>query len=652
MPALSGDPWRGLTKVQVVDNTTGNGRYVTISVEDVNPVTASGDLATWDYESPTVAVTIRCEWGGGGVGAPGAINSIQIQTFVAGASTETGSTWTVTPVGDSGVETRTLHFDLDPLNQSLDVAANRRFGMIEIVATMIRNSGSGATHYNLNSRGVAAVGPPALTTHSWARGYFRQRAVVSSEIISNVALGGAEPPSWAYPDQVFMRFELASPGYNSPTSVGVIGRIKRTVANGGALEREASTNLSSTIPSQVNVSLTQTNTGLLARIGNGMFIGSEAKDMEVELPNPTFGGDIMYAWATTGHDASWAYVSESVVRAASRMTVDPRITFESHLFQIDDPVYGTPPMSKNVSPAIREDAEFGFLSERAVNSRGEGLNGVIWTSKLWDENEVSGNAASPTRSRSVTGATQGGESGWADGFLSWDSTRPTGGWIKRLIIAGPAIAIGLETSNETTLTLTGHDPAVILYVAEGDPTRPGTHWCPGQQLTIGARFFRNYTPSAMESGSASVGVLRFNPATGQLQSLVSVSPAVWATVETGTPISTFAMIASPGDSDLAIKTFTPTQTSDFDTRDLYILATAMHNLASYRGFTTTHAMGPHSKHDIQSLTQSDLDDHIAQTISLAHPNGALVEARITFDLVSGHHHVGTDSKAIGDRGPP
>lgn len=632
MPALSGEPWRGLAKVQLRD-ALGLGRYWTLSVTDVDPVTATGDQASWDFEGDSVAVTLRVEWGldsGTTIGAPDTIN---VQTRIPGSATSYGATvWSFNPSGDSGSATRTLHFDTDPLDEVLGSVANRRHGLLELWLQVIDNPGGSTNDYTLDSRGNATVGPPLTTTYSWGRGYIRQRATLSTHSISNVSLGGAEPtPVWQALDQIHVRVATTTPPLNLSPGFGTI-RLRRPQAQGGAAERDATASAITESTPNYEKSMTDSTAGtpLDNVVGVGMFVGSEAKDLEVVTPSGTFDSDVLIAFATSGHPAGWSIIDERTARYVGRITVDPRVTFISHLLQLDDSTYGTPPMSKNVSPAVRRDVQFGFLSERASAARSGGIGGITWTSKLWDTGELSGTEASPVASRSATSGVVGGEDGWAATLLGWDEDKPGGSWTKKAIITAPGAAIGMEIDNSTTLTLLVKDSRIHLNIAAGDPTTPGTHWRPGSQLTIGARLFKEYAPVSADASTGKCAILRFDPATGRIQYLQSVSPAVWSYLVNDSNVSTFAMSASPGDADLHLKTFTASQTSDFDTRDLFILASLDKDGVSYDAFSTNEAVDVNFPHSGAAA-------------------GSIPEAAILFGDAGHQHTGGTDGRAIGDR---
>jgi hypothetical protein len=635
MPALTAEPWAGLAKVQLVTSATGVGRYWTVSVTDVNPVTASGDQASWDFSGDAVAVTLRAEWGmdpGSVIGAPDTINvTVRIPTGLA-----VGSTWSFAPVGDTGSATRTLHFDTDPLDQALGAAATRRYGMLELHLQVIDDPGGTTSDYTLDSRGTAAIGPPALTTYSWARGYIRQAATASAIAASNVSLGGAEPASWAHPDSIFIRGTTSASPFENVGATSSTVRIRRPQGQGGAVEREDSTAGGALSGTAWDISLTDNGgTPLNNKVGSGMFVGSEAKDVDMEFTatGATFDGIQKFVWAST-QPAGFSRIDERTLRYVGRMAnVDPRINFTGyHLLQLDDPAYGTPPMSKNVSPAQRTDTEFGFVSTRARNVRSEGLNGLVWATKMWDANEFSGSEVAPVVDHSATSATMGGEAGWANELTVWSETRPGGLWQKKVVITSPANAVGLEQDNTATTTLIAHDSRIVLHVAAGDPATPGTHWTPGRQLTIGTRLFREFSPVSVDTGTGLCAVLRFNATTGRLQHLASVSPAMWTDIANDTPVTTFPMSASPGDADIYLKTFAGADTADFDTSDLFILAQLKREGASYQGFDTLDALGSFWRHD--------------QAAAIA----SIAESSILFDGTGGHDHTGgTTGRAIGDR---
>lgn len=628
MPALAGEPWRGLAKVSLATTATGLGRHWTVSVDDVVPASATGDQATWDFEGDTVAVTLRAEWSADVGTVTSAATTLNIQVRQPGGALATGSTWTIAAPGDTGSQTRTLHFDLDPLNQVLDVAGNRRWGMLELYLQVIVDPGGTTNDFTGDSRGTVTI-QPALTTFSWARGYIRQKVTLSSLAISNVSLGGAEPASWAYPDPIHTRWVTTTPPYESGGSGNV--SIRRPQAQGGAAERSDTTGTITSATIDESFTGVDSSGPLDNAVGIGITLASEAKDIELTLPTSDFGGDNRYAWATSGQPAGFSVPSAQTLRYVGRLTVDPRITF-THLFQLNDPIYGTPPLSKNVSPATRLSTDFGFIGERATNARSEGLNGVTWTRKLWDDAELSGNESSPTVTGSTTSANAGGQAGWSGSLMSWSSQIPGGTWQKKVVITSPGNATTLEAGATTTHTLISTDPRIVLNMAAGDPTTPGTHWRPGQPLTIGLRLFLEFTPVACDASTGLVSILRFNAATGRLQYLASLSPSVWTDITNGVAITSYSMAPSPGDADIQIRTFSGAETADFTTTDVFIIGQLKRGGAPYQAFFELDVVGSFFRHDIAATA------------------GSILESAILFDGTSGHSHVGgTTGVAIGDR---
>lgn len=311
MPALAGEPWRGLAKVQMIDAVAGlYGRNYTLSIDDVDPNSAAGNLPTWEktYEQRATSFTLRLEWSSFGA-VPvnlGPAEAFTVTMNLPSAGGAVGSSWAGAISGNSGVVTRTFHFDSDPLNEVLGVLTA---GMLEPVLSVQKDSAP--TWGAANSRG-AGSNIPAGTTHNWARGKLARRLRLDSYVPSNVSLGGAEPASFAYPDSMLSRAVLDAPLYRAEA-------LTLEHYNGATLIRTQAG--ASTVSATRDWSWSATS-GLTARVHNagvsasGVYPNGGAgtaaagaypagsAPVRIVLPVRDFGGDNELVWGATLEDSS------------------------------------------------------------------------------------------------------------------------------------------------------------------------------------------------------------------------------------------------------------------------------------------------------------------------------------------------------------
>ncbi len=463
MTAIAGEPFRGLSVVRITD--AGGTRAYTASIVDVDPLTAGADQASWEG-TPGSAFTVRFEWATSGVPLFSQADFARVFARLPGDATDIGATsWAPAISGDNGSVTRTFHFDDSPTNNASGVA---RCGMIELVVQVARTAIP--TWGNHDSRD-SATSPPVGSSLASARGYYRAAVVLASHLApSNVSVGGASPSLFAFPDPIHNRVTLSAVKYRSST-------LELRMVRGGTSTSERSQVLGAQSTVDHNYSWTGT-TSTNRRVGTGIFLGSEAKDLKVISPANSFGGDSEYAWAASGHEAGWVVNSETEITNAAEMTVDPRLcvrndgaiagTDNGALFhqQNDTSTFFDPPPLGDHDPGQRIFPDVAFLSVRYANARGEGQDGLSVTLKMWHSQNIGGSEASPSHTFSGTTATRpdppptpgSPQAGWlplaASGSdenllpLTW-SVVIGGTWRVKSVLTAPADAVGLEAYPET-----------------------------------------------------------------------------------------------------------------------------------------------------------------------------------------------------------
>ncbi|MDX1748463.1 MAG: hypothetical protein R3324_21220, partial [Halobacteriales archaeon] len=262
----------------------------------------SGDQTSWTGTAGS-SVTLRLEWDTSGAPAFDPADSFTVEARLPNGAA-VGSQWTGSISGGSGSTTRTFHFDDNPLDQA---AGTARAGMLELY--LLVQDTAGPTTWSADSRGSTSS-PPIGTTHDWAEGYLRAPFVLSSETLSNVALGGAEPGTWAFPDPIHAQATLSAVSYRatSPTF---------SVRDSGSPVRSGSASSGTGVTK--SVSFTGSNV-----VDNSFDVDTD--DVRWAFSAQNFGGDNENTWATTGHASGWSRTDELTLDDAARMVVDPRIT--------------------------------------------------------------------------------------------------------------------------------------------------------------------------------------------------------------------------------------------------------------------------------------------------------------------------------------
>ncbi|MGH7425734.1 MAG: hypothetical protein ACREJP_06160, partial [Candidatus Methylomirabilales bacterium] len=406
MPALVGEPWRGACVAGVFATALPNNRTAAWLSYDVNAAEPTGDQATWEANAGAT-LTLRFRWRIDGNNLQQAPNFATARVHLPGGL-QVGADWAIPFPAEDVEVTRTFHFDDDPLNAVLGAI---RTGSLELY--LLFGSNGGATPWNVDSRG-ASVGILAANDESFARGYTRARALISSHGISNVALVGAEPSSWAFPDPIFTRVTTSAVAYRAPTTT-----THWTRGGGGVSERsEALTNTAAAKDTSWMGSI-----GTNRRVGNGMFLGLELKDLAIAFTAASLFGteaDREFVFAATGHEAGWTISADFLTATRiNRMTVDPRISVAPHLLQIDSATFQTPPTAGDAPDHDRLASQLGFAAARFRNARSDGINSgatippgsAVGTFTVTDRLQDVAGLASPNDLTGLLTATRGGEAG-------------------------------------------------------------------------------------------------------------------------------------------------------------------------------------------------------------------------------------------------
>lgn len=465
--------WRGLAKV-VVSDALGSRRYA-LSTEPITDVGAiSGNRATWTG-APGSALTLYMKWDVSS--APGFLAQTSIRVEARLPNGASLSTWSVPNGGNaSGDESQTFHFDSNALD---GIAGSARAGMVELYVFVEKNA---APTWSADSRG--ALAGIAGGTNDWAQGYVRAPVGFSAYVISNIALGGATPATFAARDPLHTRLTFAQTLFLGGGSEYPVTLQHKQGATTVRSQNDNPPNNTSSVY-EWSWSAATSAVGGTGRVNKDFLVSASLVDVVVSLPATTFGGDSLFDWDAATLPAGWAKTSANIITLSGAHTVDPRITF-THLLQHNDSAFGTPPPSKNVGNGRRLTTDLSFIASRATDARSDGIsNGALaWTEKLWDANSLSGSEASPVKSRASTSATQGGEAGWSDALLTWDNALPGGNWTQKEVIT-TADLLGLEVSNTRTLSLLAFDNEIINVMLEGDLSTPLDHWFSGKPLAIG-----------------------------------------------------------------------------------------------------------------------------------------------------------------------
>lgn len=490
--------WRGASVAKhYVTLTPANFRSAWVTAE-ISTSEPAGDKATWEG-NPGTSLTLRFRHTQGGTPVGDAPNFANVSIRLPGSGTNIGSTWAVAfPAVNTDV-TRTFHFDDDPLNQ---IAGAIRSGMLEIYLSW-GNTG-GVVTWSADSRGGGT--PAALNSIDNARGYLRSLCILSNDPApSNVSIGGAQPSLFATPDPIHTRLSLSAVKYRS---VGLELEMVRTGTS--TVERQQTVTQTAV---DHDYSWTGT-TGDNRRVGNGIFLGSEAKDLLAKMAALDFGGDNEYSFAATGHAAGWSVDNALQLRNASEMTVDPRLCVRNdaningsapgalYHTQLVGNTFLDPPSFGDIVSGQRVFPDVGFLSVRYSNARGEGQDGLSVTLKIWDADNLTGTESVPTHTFSGTTRLSpdppptpaSPQSGWlpaaASGAdenklpLTW-STVAAGVWRIKSVLTAPSDLTALEAypfvsggnswNRNVFFVTTSPNVAAVISIHPENVAHHGTH---------------------------------------------------------------------------------------------------------------------------------------------------------------------------------
>jgi hypothetical protein len=121
---VGGEPWNGLTVLKVNGDGSWAGhmtRYC-LSLVDVDPLAAAGHQSDWERDGRS-RFTLRFEWASTNPGTNSRATTAWIYLRYTDGGGKIGSTEWMVPVNDaaSGVATRAVHLDTDPMSGTIDV---------------------------------------------------------------------------------------------------------------------------------------------------------------------------------------------------------------------------------------------------------------------------------------------------------------------------------------------------------------------------------------------------------------------------------------------------------------------------------------------------------------------------------------------------
>lgn len=593
---ITGEPFKGVCQVIMFD--AGGTRGYTVSIDDVDPLVNQGNQSTWQGRAGN-SFTLRFEWATTGGPLFGQATTATVNVRVPSGS-NVGSTWNPTITGDNGVETRTFHFDDDPLNQAF---GTNRSGMLELYLQVQRTTV--ATWGPIDCRD-SVTSPPATTTINTARGYLRANMTMTSSSKSNVTYGGATPSLWAFPDSVFPRLVTDAITYESMTLCSGV----RNVADTGI---ERNTCNTGTAVTRDVTSWSGNSTGNTNRI-NKDFNGRTNRKSTLTISTSTsFGGELRYVFDSSTLLSGYTLVDPQRQDKANDFDVDGRVN-ATQIMQANDNIFGTPPTSKDIVSGLRLNSDLGFVATRWINARGDGVPNLWlnWTEALYDFKQLTGTPASPTKSRGANATTQGGQAGWSDQFLTWDSSLPSGVWVHNSTITTTDMT-GAGLNGTRNLTLISPDPRVQLIGGAGKTLADlnGTHFMLGENLLMGSALAQDNVKTSFMADSAKVSIIRFNQTLGTTEFLNSSYQ--W---QTGDTVYQFTMSPSLGDSKLALFIIDGANTSTWTGTDrLFFLFTMKTTEGTpYFGDAELEIVYPYNKHNRETagdpLMQLDCSDKV------------------------------------------
>lgn len=490
-------------------------------------------------------------------------------------------------IGSTGAVLRTYPLTLPLTSQAVTFffttdgtsGGAARWGTVRMNIRARQTGGVASTQYDVDVDGTFNTAPTLYPTVARDKGWMRG-LTTAVQSLSNVALGGAVPASFAHPDPLYLRTTLGTSGYESVTFTASIGAVRSATA--------------ATATATVDVSWTGNST-TTGRVNMGFLAAATSLTTDIVAANHALSGI-----------AATAFTSKTQVTK----TFDPRLTI-AHYMQRNDSTYpaSLPNAQDAVTPKQRRSDQSGHLFEQVTNARGEGQVVTLTTTLT----HTSGfNIALASR---VTG-TVNGESGWTTVMMTWIEAGPSGYYTKDAAVTGPTDIAGptywIGAADPDTYLLVAQNPDISVF-AGGGPVAASGHAHKGEAMVVAGGLVdtstrQMVTPDA--SPAPLVALFRLDQATGRAQYLKS--DYTWVNAAAAT-FDTFTLTAG-ADGITFLRVFTSGQTGGADWNDGDLLGLAQFTYMGYPykvGFFVT-VLGTYNDHDAAdaapSLSLNDLTD--------------------------------------------
>lgn len=318
------------------------------------------------------------------------------------------------------------------------------------------------------------------------------------------------------------------------------------------------------------------------------------------LPKARLATGLIVQWAN--FPASGSQFLLPTVTEEPYPEVDPRIWFEHKLQVSPNKGYGTPP-STTFNALSRLTTEIGYLASSPRNAEGKRLNGILWTSKIWDLNEEAGSEAFPVITRQVTSTTVNGEDGWPATLLAWRDQLPAGAWINKVRIDGPGGATGLEMDPTSQHSLIAIDPRVVCVAVPG-PEGVGnlaTHFAPGVPFLTGMVLFHFGRREVLipDLGTPKMLIGRMNQELGRPETL-QLDGVTWlSSLDNANNVYHPLQETYPG-SRTFVKVFTAAQTAGWSMAEIIVIGEAYVNGSPVSNYLKEPVVGPFARHDTEA----------------------------------------------------
>lgn len=395
------------------------------------------------------------------------------------------------------------------------------------IRTVVDYYGADATDGNFiaNSDGAFTT---SGTPNTWSlaeasRGYLRAGLAVSAVGLSNVSAGGATPSPWAYPDRL----------YTQATTSVALAAGDTTATCAVDLENAAGA-VSYSDTFTPGATTTWSDTG-----GVGPMTQATPSTFYVRLGKPSNSAlSARPAWHFTAAPSGWTLgpVDSGSTSTGAVSILSPAETFSptlmvTHLLQLEDSTFGSPPMSKSVAaPLGMLPTDDGFIGASIANARGEGQNGLAVSGQLQD---AKGFTTAVTWGPHTT-ATEGGQAGWDPTLQPWTAAKPGGPWT-HTVTCSTAGATTL-TGGIATLVMLASNPYYEPFTGAGiaSPLEAGDHWRPGMPLLAGCSLFDNKHNLLVTPDANPIMIIsQFNLSTGRIVYLGA--DYAWHDLETAGP---------------------------------------------------------------------------------------------------------------------